>query len=1223
MKILTKSLIRACATVLLAVTTLPINPTSATNTGVIGDTIWKDSNGNGIQDVGEPGLPGVVMQLLDCNQSVMASATSDANGKYQFTALPSMCYLIRVEKPTGFNISPQNQGSDDGKDSDVNSQGLTSPVNLGVGQIDNSQDIGLVEQALPPKAAISDFVFNDGNGNGVQDAGELGIPSVVVALQDCTGRTLTSTTTNTSGLYLFSPLAAGCYVVVFTPPTGFVISPQDQGGDDTRDSDPNPTTGKTGPINLGQAESNPNIDAGMRPTTTQLSAIGDRVFNDQNRNGIKDGTEPGVGGVPVTLQDCSGNQRGSMTTNSAGYYGFSNLQPGCYVVVFSAPSGFVITTRDQGTNDTIDSDPDPSNGRTGQVNLAPGETNLTVDAGIYQPTQVTGSLGDRLFDDTNRNGVQDAGEVGIAGQPVTLQDCSGNTLRSTTTNSSGNYSFTGLAAGCYVVAFSAPSGTVFSPKDQGGNDGTDSDVNPSTGRTDPINLAAGENNTTVDAGVNTPTPAAGSLGDLVFNDLNRNGVQDSGEPGVPGVPVALQDCNGNTVRNIVTDNNGNYNFTNLASGCYVVGFSPPSGTVFSPPDQGGNDSTDSDVNPATGRTGQVNLAPGESNTTVDAGVTTPAPAPGSISDFVWNDSNANGIQDPNEPGIDGINVALFSCTGTRLATAVTANGGRYQFNNLTASCYRVRFVDIPDTFAASPADQGGNDSTDSDAISFFSVTPGVFTGETGDINLAVGQNNTTVDQGLYRPAQLGDKVFRDDNGNGVQDPSEPGVADQPVTLQTCSGTVVRSVQTDSNGNYNFSNLIPGCYVVVFTAPSGTVFSPRDQGGNDATDSDPDSATGRTGPINLVAGQNNTSVDAGVMQPLTCGLQVNKTCQVPAPPPNTNFVCSNAKPISELSVIWNGTQAINVRTDIGAVFGNIQPGDRVTAATNGRNDQVWTLTTASGASLGQSTFHVSCSDVDMTGPDDCGKAAGDGKGLTGYINTWKFDGMAGNGQRLVCSSTPVEFTDACEVTLAAPGPICEGKTKPTSIAFRYTGGSCSATTNPQGDKATCSGSVSANQAVTVQASNKKGDKVYAVSPTTVQPGGIFIVTGPFDADSLFKISNAGGTQSIGIHTSCSQPLNVGDVFGGITVVGKDGQVSSLAVTYQYVVSNTGSGLTNVSLIDDKLGTITSPFSLQPGELRSFTKTANIDQTTTNRADVSGALASGQMCSANDSVTVSVR
>jgi hypothetical protein len=100
--------------------------------------------------------------------------------------------------------------------------------------------------------------------------------------------------------------------------------------------------------------------------------------------------------------------------------------------------------------------------------------------------------------------------------------------------------------------------------------------------------------------------------------------------------------------------------------------------------------------------------------------------------------------------------------------------------------------------------------------------------------------------------------------------------------------------------------------------------------------------------------------------------------------------------------------------------------------------------------------------------------------------------------------------------------------------------------------------------------------------------------------------------------------VGDVFGSLTLVGFNGQTAGNNVTYGYKVTNNGDLVNNISLVDDKLGTISSqPFSLAKGASQTFSKAASLTVTTTNTATASGTLAAGQACSASDSVTVTVQ
>ena len=651
-----------------------------------------------------------------------------------------------------------------------------------------------------------------------------------------------------------------------------------------------------------------------------LGSIGDRVWNDANRNGVQDNGEVGISNVSVTLWVDSNNDGnhdtqvgGAVITNANGNYSFTGLNTSKrYVVKFTLPTCFVFTTPNVGS-DVTDSDVTQLayNG-TDLISLATTRNTVDVDAGMYNnclptatPTATNtavpqlGSIGDFVWNDLNRNGIQEAGEPGASGVVVDLLGCGGNFIRSVTTNGTGGYSFTGLTAGCYLVRVNLPGGFQFSPKAQGTNGNLDSDINIGNATSDAINLAAGQNLTNVDAGINqpvaptatptnTPAPALGSIGDFVWNDLNRNGIQEAGEPGASGVVVDLLGCGGNFIRSVTTNGTGGYSFTGLAAGCYLVRVNLPGGFQFSPKAQGTNGNLDSDINIGNATSDAINLAAGQNLTNVDAGINqpvaptatptnTPAPAFGSIGDRVWNDTNGNGVQDAGENGVPNVSVILRDCAGNTVQTTTTNASGIYSFANLAAGCYVVRFANInTNAFVFSPANLGGNESLDSDVTAQDSVTPGIVNGNTDAINLAAGQNLDNVDAGLTpvvaptptptpAPAlgSIGDRVWNDTNGNGVQDAGENGIANVLVTLKDCSGNTVQTQSTNGSGLYSFTGLAAGCYTVSVDLPGGFTFSPQDQGGNDNTDSDINPATATTTSIVLNAGQNRDNVDAGL------------------------------------------------------------------------------------------------------------------------------------------------------------------------------------------------------------------------------------------------------------------------------------------------------------------------------------------------------------------------
>ena len=111
--------------------------------------------------------------------------------------------------------------------------------------------------------------------------------------------------------------------------------------------------------------------------------IGDLVWNDLNRNGLQDPGEPGLEGVTVELYQSNGTLTATDVTNSSGLYAFDNVIPGDYYLVFTAPAGYSFAHRDQGADDSLDSDADPATGRTATTTIAPGEEDLSQDAGLY------------------------------------------------------------------------------------------------------------------------------------------------------------------------------------------------------------------------------------------------------------------------------------------------------------------------------------------------------------------------------------------------------------------------------------------------------------------------------------------------------------------------------------------------------------------------------------------------------------------------------------------------------------------------------------------------------------------------------------------------------------------------------------------------------------------------------------------------------------------------
>ena len=195
-----------------------------------------------------------------------------------------------------------------------------------------------------------------------------------------------------------------------------------------------------------------------------------------------------------------------------------------------------------------------------------------------------------------------------------------------------------------------------------------------------------------------------------------------------------------------------------------------------------------------------------------------------LGDYVWEDTNKNGIQDDEERGIEGVEVSLTRPNGT-IETTKTDSEGKYEFKDLPNGNYVINFK-TPEGYTATKAYQGTNSEVDSNGLS----TVGVI--QDGD--------NWTLDSGFYKTTSkysLGDYVWFDSNKDGYQDENEKGIQGVKVTLKDSEGNVLKTTETDENGKYRFDELDSGDYIVHFDKPEGLTQTSTNSGNDDAKDAD--------------------------------------------------------------------------------------------------------------------------------------------------------------------------------------------------------------------------------------------------------------------------------------------------------------------------------------------------------------------------------------------------
>jgi len=217
---------------------------------------------------------------------------------------------------------------------------------------------------------------------------------------------------------------------------------------------------------------------------------------------------------------------------------------------------------------------------TNSAGASADELSLPVGSNSVSVTVYASSIGDLAWEDRNGDGVQDAGEPGLAGVAVHLLDGQGQPVDDpahpgtpyvVNTDANGHYVFGNLPQGDYQVRFETPANHGVTARDQGGDDAADSDADPAGGIVS-VSLPADTHATNYDAGFYPYH----SIGDTVFHDQNNNGQPDPGE-GMGGVTVTLTPPADVDLGNgpgqpvtTTTDGQGNYLFENLPAGAYTV-----------------------------------------------------------------------------------------------------------------------------------------------------------------------------------------------------------------------------------------------------------------------------------------------------------------------------------------------------------------------------------------------------------------------------------------------------------------------------------------------------------------------------------------------------------------------------------------------------------------------------------------------------------------------------
>ena len=511
-----------------------------------------------------------------------------------------------------------------------------------------------------------------------------------------------------------------------------------------------------------------------------LVSVGDRAWVDTNHDGTQSSDEPSLAGVKVTLTDASGVIVGTTTTDVNGFYSFVDLVAGvAYTATFSPPAGYLGTLQTAaGSTPGNDSNANPLTGVATFTTPLTGSNSPTtpddptIDAGFFLPV----SVGDYVFVDVNRDGLQDATDLPVSGVTATLYladgttpavDAAGVAVAAQTTDALGHYLFTNLPPGQYVVKFTTlPVGYTLTTSADVAGTANDSNGTTATSRV----LGSGGQDLTLDLGLvsldlalnkqlaNAGPFYAGST--VTFTLTPRN----NGPAGaLAGWSVTEVLPNGLTLVSMAGSGYTCAAATCVSSAPLAAGGDGPPITVTATVAKAfvGSLHNVAYISPLAAEVTEANSLVVPTTATDTSSTTTNNDAQAdlnvaslvSVGDFVWLDSDRDGMQTPGEVGMSGVTVQLKDANGVIVATTTTDPNGFYSFVDLIpGAAYSVTFTGPTGFVGTAPTAPGSTPGNDSNADPVTGVA--TFTTPPTGNNSPTTPDDPTIDAGFSPPMDL-------------------------------------------------------------------------------------------------------------------------------------------------------------------------------------------------------------------------------------------------------------------------------------------------------------------------------------------------------------------------------------------------------------------------------------------------------------------------------------
>ncbi|MFO0807861.1 MAG: SdrD B-like domain-containing protein [Gemmataceae bacterium] len=787
-------------------------PTPTPPPGSLSGHVYFDANCNCTLDTGDQPISGVTVRLRNSAGQVVSTTTTDSNGFYQFTGLTAGNYTVEEVQPATFNGQTLVDGCE--KAGTGGGSVAVNDIISGIAVIANgtAQNNDFYECPTPPSnpGTLSGHVYFDANCNCVFDTGDQPMAGVTITLRNAAGAVVGTTTTDASGFYQFTNLAAGNYTVAESQPATFngqtLVDGCEKAGTGGGSVAVNDTISG---IAIVAGSSAINNDFYECPTPPNPGTLSGHVYFDANCNCVFDTGDQPMAGVTVRLKNAAGQVIATTTTNAQGLYQFTNLTAGNYTVEEVQPTTFNGQTLVDGcekagtgggsvaVNDTISG-----------IAIVAGSSAINND--FYEcPTPPNpGTLSGHVYFDANCNCVFDTGDQPMAGVTITLRNAAGAVVGTTTTDASGFYQFTNLAAGNYTVAETQPTTfngqTLVDGCEKAGTGGGSVAVNDTISGIAIVAGSSAINNDFYECP--TPNQTPGNVSGFVFCYTGSNStVRTILSTALSGITVTLTGttATGTTItRTTTTSALGFYSFTDVPAGTYSVSEIQPATNIL------GNDTILTDglasieiVGGTNSVTPQRNIHPGilvagqsSQQTYYNFGEVCQGTSPvgSALSGYVYFDANrncafdrVNGVPTNGDLPIQGVTVTLTGTTVTGKTVNITTQTndiGFYLFDKLEAGTYTVT-------------------ETQPAAFIDYCENPGTTGGTVGPNNGIGGSNFINT---INLPANT---ISEQNNFGEISDtPVNPNPGPNPLPNPTNKGQLLSSTGTVVTGTTSGSTL---------------------------------------------------------------------------------------------------------------------------------------------------------------------------------------------------------------------------------------------------------------------------------------------------------------------------------------------------------------------------------------------------------------------------------